>query len=684
MNSVKLRNTRLRRQLLAPLCAVASSATLLHLSAHADDNPKQLPEVVVSATPLGAASGMATPATVLTGERLQSRVQSTLGETLNSEPGVSSTGYGPNASRPVIRGMDGDRIRVLQNGTSVLDASGTSVDHAVALEPLFLDRVEILRGPAALMYGGSAMGGVVNAMDNRIPSEGFSGMLGTVEARTGGAQREQSQAAKLEGGNGRWMWHLDGMQRRTEDLRIPGDARSRRLQESSPLGAGETEVHGTLPNSASKTGSATLGTSLVWDQGYVGIAYSTYETRYGTVAEPDVKIGLQQQRWDVAGEQRNLGWFKAVKFKYGQSNYNHTEYDVSDPATTFKNKGYDVRLEFVHQPIGKLQGAFGLEQQQFDFSALGSEAFLPTTHNRNRALFVYEELDWSPVKLSASVRQENQRVASDTDANFGAGQTRSFSPRSLGLGAQWQFAPQYAVVLNLSSSQRAPTYQELFANGPHAATGIFEVGNTALGVERVRGVDLALRKTVGDITGSIGVYQQHFNNFISVINSGTDTGSPDFLPIYNTQAVRARFRGVEAGLRWRLINQEPRRLELELGADHTHADDLTNAIPLPRIAPTRYTVGLNWQEQQWGGRVMLQRALAQNRLANNELVTDGYTLLNAQLTYRLPVAQQRMELFLRGENLLNQEIRNHVSFLKNRAPAGARAVLLGVRVNFEK
>jgi len=660
------------------LFAVLTAGPALPGLLWAQSTPEQeLPTFVVSATPLGAASEIAQPASVLSGTRLRSRMQPTLGETLSGEPGVSSTAYGPNASRPVIRGLDGERVRIVQNGVGLFDASGTSVDHAVALEPLLLDRIEILRGPAALLYGGAGIGGVVHVMDNRIPSEGYSGFTGLLGLDTGGSARAQAQATRLEGGDGRLMFYLDGVNRRQEDLRIPGDARSRRKQAADPQ---PSEAHGILPNSASDTHSATAGSSLVWSDGYAGLAYSTFDTRYGTVAEPGVKIGMQQRRFELAGEQRNADttrWIKAIKFKFAQSHYNHTEYEDSTPATTFKNQGHETRLEFVHQPIGNIQGALGLEQRQFRFSALGSEAFLPTTDNRNQAAFLYEELNLAPLKFSLASRWEHSRVASQAHPNFGSAQSRSFGTHSTGVGMQYQFAPAYVFTVNLSASQRAPNYQELFANGAHAATGTFEIGDLALGREKARGIDLALRKTSGAVTGSIGVFRQTFANFIALNATGaTDPGSG--LPIYAYQSGRARISGIETAFIW----QTSRQLALEFGADHLRGDDLASGAPLARMAPTRVTLCMVYQAGPWDGRIHLQRALAQQRIAAaNELPTDGYTLLNASLSRRVYLGQQQMELFVRAHNLLNQEIRSHTSFLKDVAPAGARSVFLGLRLN---
>ncbi|HTD89759.1 MAG TPA: TonB-dependent receptor plug domain-containing protein, partial [Burkholderiales bacterium] len=270
-------------------------------------NPTQLPPVVVTGNPLGSELfGLVSPTSVLEGTNLFLQRRSTLGETLNDLPGVSSTYFGPNASRPVIRGLEGDRIRILSNGSSVLDASSLSNDHAVPIDPLVVERVEVVRGPATLFYGGNAVGGVVNVIDNRIPQEPVNGARGRVEGRLGGAEREKAGGAMLEIGNGRLALHADAYTRDTDDLKIKGPNISPRLQAIDPA---RTVVNGTLPNSASQSKGGALGGALTWDKGYVGLSFASYDSIYGTVAEPEVTIDMTSQRWDAGGEVRDIGSF---------------------------------------------------------------------------------------------------------------------------------------------------------------------------------------------------------------------------------------------------------------------------------------------------------------------------------------------------------------------------------------
>ena len=696
-----------RKPPMLALMAIAVQSAMAQAQVSNNSAPATLPEVIVTGNPLGSdLFELASPASVVQGEDLFRLRRSTLGDTLDGLPGVAATGFGPNASRPVIRGLDGDRIRLLQNGTGVLDVSSLSFDHAVSIDPLVIERAEVVRGPAALFYGGSAVGGVVNVIDNRIPQAAVNGVNGRVEGRFGGAEREKAGAVVFEVGNGSLALHADVYSRNTEDLKIKGFARSARLRAADPQ---PVEAEGVLPNSAAKSDGGAFGLSHTWTNGYIGISRSGFNSTYGTVAEPTVTIDMQSSRWDIAGEIRELGnVIRALKFKAGKTDYEHTELDAGVAATRFTNKGHDIHIEATHGKLGPLQGAFGLQITDFDFSALGAEAFVPSTSTNSRSAFFFEELPLGALKLTFGGRHERSEVGSDgggpvafggTGPRFDPAQTRTFSGNSGALGAVWSFSPGLALALNGAYTERAPTYYELFANGPHAATGVYEIGNSGFGKEKSKALDLTLRMKSGKHSGSIGVFQNRFDNFISLFNTGNTRGAdgelnpPDagdgtslntgeeILPEFAYRAVPARFRGIEAEGRFRVLERGG-TLDLLVNAGYVRADDKSTGLPLPRISPLRYGVGIDYRQDRLGARVDATIFEEQDRVAAGELPTDGYTMLNAMVSYRLPAAGVRFEAFLRGVNLLNEEARNHVSFLKDIAPLGRRSAQLGVRGQF--
>lgn len=677
------------------------------LAQGAPNQATELAPVVVTANPLGSALfDLAAPVSVLGGRDLTLRRESTLGETVANLPGVSSTYFGPSASRPVIRGLDSDRIRILQNGTGMLDVSALSPDHATTVDPLVVDRIEVVRGPAALLYGGTAVGGVVNVLDNRIPQEAVVGVSGRFEPRFGGADNEQSGAAVLEGGNGRIAFHADISSRRNDDVQIPGFARSSRQRALD--GPGQDQPRDRLPNSSAHGDSGALGTSLTFDNGYVGVSYADFKTNYGSVAEPNVRLDMQSSRWDAAGEMRELGSFiEAVKFKYGYTDYQHQELESGTVATTFKNKGYEGRIEATHAKLGPFTGAFGVQLSSVNFSALGEEALLPKIDTDSAALFLYEEMTVGRTKFTFGGRLERAKVASagggPLDPNtglprFGSGQTRSFSDQSGAVGILYSLTQSLNLVANLAHTERAPTYAELFSNGPHTATGQYVIGDTSLDKEKSNGLDVQLRWRSGQYSASIGGFYNRFENYITVMNSGntraTDgelnpadvggsvTAAGDkILPEGLYRAVKAEFRGLEAEGKFR-VYEGTGNLDLNLRGDYVRATNRDTGEPLPRISPLRLGVGLDYQRGSFGARLDVNHAFKQDHVAANELPTDSYTLVNAALTYRIKAQAMNLEAFLKGNNLFNQEARVHTSFLKDIAPLPGRGILVGIRSTF--
>ena len=644
--------------------------------------PTPLPSVVVTANPLGSdLFDLVPPVQVLGGERLMLNMQPTLGEIVNQMVGINSSYYGPNASRPVIRGLDGDRVQILQNGLASFDASGTSVDHAVPIDTLTLKRVEVVRGPAVLLYGPTAIGGVVNTIDNRIPSDPINGVEGGIDARYASPANERAGAAYVAFGTEQGLqFHVDGFKRLTSDLKIPGYAYSPQLRATLP--PDEQGPYGTLPNSASDSDGGSVGAAYVGKKGFLGASYTQFDSDYGTVAEEDVTIRMKQKRFDLAGQ-----WLaptdaiKSIDLKFADSRYEHTEFEGPEPGTTFKNNGYQGRLDFTHNKLGAFEGAFGFQFVNFDFSALGEEGFLPLTNTRAYSAFIYEEVALDRWKLSFGGRYDNTQVGADDDPAFGPALTRTFNSGAISLGAAYSLTTEYALVGSVSYTERPPNYQELFADGPHLATGIFEIGDRNFGLEKSVGVDVALRKKSGTWTGSFGAFYNKFNNYITLYPSGLI--DPEFeVPIYDYRASAAQFYGLEAQGTFQLGDYGPGRFELELQADYLWASNTDLNEPLPRISPVRIGGSLVYTAAQWDTRLDVFRVQSQDRVAPDELPTDGYTMVDASFTYRLTQDRYGLTAFVKGTNLLNQDARNHVSFLANIAPMAARGVTVGVRGTF--
>jgi len=648
----------------------------------ADDKVK-LEEFTVTGNPLSRAiDEIAQPASVLGGRRLDLARQPTLGETLASEPGVSSTYFGPGASRPLIRGLGGDRVRVLSSGVGTIDASVASPDHAVSLDPLLVDRIELVRGPASLLYGGSAIGGAVNVVDSRIPEVQPERVLqGRVEARYGSAADERSGAAVVEGGAGGFAWHLDGFKRRTDDVGIPGfgPTPERRAELEAE---GEPVSHGRLLNSATDTDGAAFGLTRFLGQngaaGHVGFAYSGFDSRYGTVAEPDVTIALRQRRWDFHAESlAPVGWLRAARFQLGVADYRHDELEGADLGTRFTNRGYEGRLELLHEKAGPFEGAVGLQASRSDFAALGDEAFLPPSVTTNRALFLYEEIPGAVVSWQFGARGERQEIEPR-----GAGiSSRSHTAASFSGGFVWKLPQEFSLAVSVARGERAPNAQELYADGPHVGTGVFEIGDPGLAAERVTGVDVTLRKRAGAFSGALTVFANRFDGFIFEHATGVadaDSG----LEIYRFTQGDARFRGAELELAFKLYEAKENSATLRVTADTVRADDLSTDTPLPRIPPTRFGWGIDCRHGEWVFSVGMKAAAEQDRVAANETPTEAYHLFDAAVTWHTKLAGNDAEFFLRGTNLADETARVHTSFLKDIAPLPGRDIAAGVRFAF--
>ena len=658
--------------------------------------PPATNQVVITGNPLGS-DRSTQPSTVLAGEGLALRRAGTLGETLDGLPGVASTGFGPQVGRPVIRGLDGDRVRLLDNGGASADASNLSFDHAVALDPLVVERIEVLRGPAALLYGGNATGGVVNAIDNRIPRSPLQALSGRAELRLGGAAAERASAALLEGGQGGINWHLDAAQRLSGDLRTPPFI---------PIKDGQTGPETTrVANSAGQSRSAALGASWADARGFFGLALDDHHNDYGVTVEPDVTIRLQRQRLQVAAERRGLaGPLSAWALQASQTRYQHQELAASGAVgTTFSSRGQDLRLQATQAALAlpglatgtRLAGVFGLQAERLDFSALGAEALVPASHTRSTALYTLQTLSLPGLSLSAGARIERVRVQSEGDAadaaarRFGAAATRDFSPASLALSLQAPLAAGWAASATLGRTQRAPAYYELFANGLHVATGAYERGNPLQAPERSQHAELGLQWQQAGAQLQLAAFATRFANFIALDASGAQVtvdaaaGGTLGLPEYRFTGVPARLHGIEIEGRARLADA-PWQLDAHASLDALHSRNAATGEALPRMAPFRLQAGLDAALGAWRLGGQLRWAARQQQVPANDIATASATTLDLYASWQQRLGAADAVWTLKLSNLGHALAYNASALRTARAlaPAGGRALWAGLRLGF--
>lgn len=680
------------RYILLPAAVATAVAQPEREPAH---QPVSLAHFTVSAHPYAQGDAvLAQPTHVLLGDELARHQASSLGQLLASQTGISSSWFGPGASRPIIRGMGGDRVRVLQNSIGTFDASITSPDHSVALDPLLIERVEVVRGPASLLYGASAVGGAVNVVTHRIHSHAPETVLeGRAEVRVGSASDERSGGVLLEGTAGPVAWHIDGFRRLTDDVRIPGTAE--RLHDDEDEEHEHDEPAGTIPNTAIRSDGGAVGLSIPGANGHLGVAYSGYNSLYGVPSgghhhaddeehEEDehdahgapVRIDLRQRRVDLEGEYRPAGgWVRAARMKVARADYRHLELEGDEIGTLFEQRGLEGRAELLHEPVGPFEGAIGIQAEREHRSVEGEEAFLPPSRNTRGALFVFEEASRERITWQFGGRLERHRtVLSDH-----SGRSRSDTGWAGSAGMVWSLRDPWALAVSLSRTERPPNAQELFADGAHVGTQTYEVGDPALDSESSTGLDVSLRRRHGRVTGELTVFVNQFNGFIHE----TPTGEiRDDLPVYHYVQRDARFVGAELETVLHLHENGTDRLDLTLAADVVRGSDRDEHRDLPRISPARLRVGADWARGALSLGTEVQRVQSQSHVAPDESPTDGYTLLLAYAGWRIIRPEATIDLLVRGENLLDEEARVHTSFLKDIAPLPGRGVTVSVRTSF--
>ena len=679
--------------LLSPALAAALAAAPApaERAAHPHAQAPELDRIVVTASPLSPGSDdLVQPVEVLSGAELDRRKAATLGETVARAPGVQSSFFGAGVGRPIIRGLAGARVQVLEGGVSALDASTVSADHAVGIEPFLAEQVEILKGPATLLYGSGAVGGAVNVVDGRVPEAlPLLPLTGRGELRGNSVNDGSTAMLRLDGGLGSLAWHVDAFRRDADDYAIPGHAEREEADAHEHGEHGEHADEGRLENSAVRSEGGALGLSWIGADGFFGMAVSRYASLYGIPGvahghgdededegghEEDaapVRIDLEQTRVDARGAWlAPLPGVDALRFRMAHNDYGHLELEGDEVGTRFDNDGHEGRVELVHLPLAGWTGALGLQFSSRDFRALGEEAFVPPSRSDDAGLFLVEQRSMGDWTIELGVRHDRASVDPD-----GAARAR-FSATSASAGLRYEVNELLHVNAAFDRAERAPGAEELFSNGPHLATGGFELGDPGLGTETANQLELGAHLHVGVLEAELAVFDNRYDAFIHLVGTGA---VEDGLPVRQWTQGDARFRGLEAEATLALADDASGQWALRLFGDRVRAT-LDAGGNLPRIAPARFGGELAWERDAWSASVGALRHSRQDHVAPGETPTDGYTLVDAHLAWHFDMGGLGWELFLDGSNLTDREARVHTSFLKDVAPLPGRAIAFGVRM----
>jgi iron complex outermembrane receptor protein len=693
--------------------------TAMSCSLHAADKEFQKDEhdiekLVITASPLKrTALQSSTPVTVISGEELDQNQAATLGETLRNVPGVHSSYFGPVASSPIIRGLDGPRIKIVQNGLDASDASRVGPDHQVASETSTASQIEVLRGPATLLYGSGAIGGVVNIVDNRLPASTQESARGEVFAQYDNVADAKTLSTDLNGGIGNFAWHLDAYDRNTGDYKIP-----------VPADINETGGNTKLSNSAISANGYTLGAGWINDNNRLALSYGRMDSEYGVPGEDGVYIKLQQNRYQGVADWNKLnGFFSSFHWQNSYTDYQHSEFEGAEVGTTFKNESIESRLWAEHAVIAGWKGVMGLHYNNQDFEAIGDEAFTPPTKTNSVAFFLMEERQSGDLLWQLGTRLE--QLKHDVDNTFFADfaqqnpiqfDKKNYTAVSSSAGVVWSLNTQSSFAFNYAFSQRAPSASEIFAYGPHIGSGTYEIGGGFTIVEQdglfnviqasedmnkevSNNLDVSYRYNADSWNGSVSVFHNQISNYIFeqvtdlVVSDGTFVTQQAFddyvavnggaaqeidgLPVVIFSQQDASLYGFEAQLDWHLSDD----WRWEIFTDYTRAK-LDSGANVPRIPPMRVGSSVHYELGNWHAEVEAIRNSKQDKTAANETQTSGYTLLSASANYYLDFDAVDMTIYLKANNLTNQEARVHSSYIKDEAPLPGRSFSVGVRARF--
>ncbi|GAA5315815.1 MAG: TonB-dependent receptor [Candidatus Pelagadaptatus aseana] len=646
---------------------------------------EKIEEVIVSASPIS--STHVDTASVLNGAELRTRAAATLAETLSGQVGVSTTSFGPNVGNPVIRGQSGARVKVMQDNLDTLDLSTTSADHANTTEPLLADQIEILRGPSTLRFGSGAIGGVVNVIDSRIPRQlTDKAISGAIETRHSTVNDETATVARLDGSAGKMAWHADGLYRESSDVEIPGYGNHEDPDESP---------HGYIENSSARAHAYSVGGSWFGERGMFGLSINQQENEYGLPPgghdhghgggggghddEELVRLDMEQTRIDLKGElDQPFQGFEKMRVQMAHNDYEHTEFEGDEAGTMFENDAIEGRVELLHNPINDWKGAIGLQILDRDVTATGEEAFIPNADIQSYGLFLIEEKHWDSKShqpwIQWGLRVERQEVDPDNSSS------ENHTAFSGSIAYHWTPAEAHHFSISYSLAERAPTLEELFSDGPHIASQSFDIGDRNLDNERSNNIDLGYEWHPAEPgllqEASINVFYNQFDDYIYAFNTGVEDVDSE-LDIYEYVQEDARFHGIEAETRFGLSEA----VTLRLFGDYVRAK-LDDNGDIPRTTPARFGTELRYSANSLEASVQWLSVSEQDNPGINEEETDGYDQLDAQVQWHLDSGATPVMVFVRGTNLLNQEIRHATSYLRELAPAAGRNITTGIQVSF--
>ena len=688
--------------------------TSCSIQAFADEfSTVELENVVVTAPLQDKVSESAVPVTVLSGDELQMKNGHSIGETLKNELGIHNQSFGPGVGRPVIRGQSGPRVRVLNNGVGANDMSSISPDHAVSVEPVLAERIEVLRGPATLLYGSGAIGGVVNVIDNRIPSHMLDKALtGALEQRFDSVSNETTTALKLDGAKDHFAYHLDGFYRHRDNLDIGGRAiDTAKVAIIDPALEIIDNPYGYLENTGAEAISGSAGLSWIDDFGFAGASINNLNNNYGIAPDgtghETVNIAMRQNKYDFKSELNNpLSFVKKLRTRLGYTDYQHTEIANGQPGALFTRKSYEGRLELEHEDIGPLRGVVGFQalssdalglhyhnhehdeegnHEGEDSSPVMVETIVPQSNTQSYGVFAVESFDAGPVVYQFGARVEQTNIQSVGSQDF------SYTPVSASASALWKIDERNSLNLAVTRSQRAPQVQELLVDGFHHATRSWERGDTSLKEETSYNLDLGYRFKSDWMRAEIDLFHNWINNYIYQQRTGEfvdEEGDSDHcdqnycVPVLQASQADAIFKGYEAKLIFPVMENRNGLLELSLFSDYTRAE-LTFGGDVPRIPPLRYGLQFDYMKEELSSYLRFARVEDQPYAGDFETSTAGYFLLNAGVNYRIEDLQgAQLMVFAKGNNLLNHNIRNAASYQRNFAPEAGRGAEIGIRLSY--